>query len=153
MKRIGIISDIHRYLSGEAHNALRGCDYILCAGDSETQQVIMELDSIAPTIAVRGNCDRYDLGPGIDAVASPKIEDVRFKMVHRFEDLVSIPEDVRVVITGHTHVPKYLEANGVIYLNPGSPTRPRGGSLPGLGIMVVDKGEVVSYERIDLPTL
>ena len=63
----------------------------------------------------------------------------------------SIPEDVDVVIIGHTHVPKYLEANGVIYINPGSPTRPRGGSCPGLGIMVVDKGAVISYERVDLP--
>lgn len=151
MKVIGIVSDIHGYLSEEAHDALRGSDYILCAGDSETQQVLMELECIAPTIAVRGNCDRGYLGPGVEDVAGPKIDGVRFKMVHRSEDVGFLPEDTDVVVTGHTHVPKHLEANGATFINPGSPTRPRGGSCAGVGRLVVDDGRIVSYERIELP--
>lgn len=152
MKTIGIVSDIHGYLSQEAHDALRGSDYIICAGDSESPQVIMELECIAPTIAIRGNCDRLYLGPGINDMVLPTIEGIRFKVVHRPEDIGSIPDDVKIVINGHTHIPRYQEQYGITYINPGSPTRPRGNSDPGVGRLVVDNGKIISYERIDLPS-
>lgn len=148
---IGVISDIHGQLSAEAYKALQGSDYILCAGDSENRMVLAELETIAPTICVRGNCDRYDLGPRVKDIASPILGGVRFRMVHRPEDIGTVPEDVHVVIHGHTHVPReQYGKNGVLFLNPGSPSRPRGGSHKSLARLFVDEGKVKSVEFIDL---
>jgi hypothetical protein len=148
---IGVISDIHGRLSAQAYEALRGCDYILCAGDVEGRMVLTELETIAPTICVRGNCDRFDLGPQVENIASPLLGGVRFRMVHRPEDIGIVPEDVKVVIHGHTHIPREeYGAGGVLFLNPGSPTRPRGGSVKSLARLFVDQGAVKSVEFIDL---
>lgn len=75
---IGVVSDIHGRLSNEAYEALSGSDYILCAGDIENRMVLTELETIAPTICVRGNCDRYDLGPRVKPIASPLLDGCAF---------------------------------------------------------------------------
>lgn len=148
---IGVVSDIHGRLSTEAYEALQGSDYILCAGDIESRMVLTELETIAPTICVRGNCDRYDLGPRVKDIASPLLGGVRFRMVHRPEDIGTVPEDVQVVIHGHTHVPReQYGKDGVLFLNPGSPSRPRGGSHKSVARLFVDEGKVKSVEFIDL---
>lgn len=96
-------------------------------------------------------CDRYDLGPRVKPIASPFLDGVRFRMVHRPEDIGTVPDDVQVVIHGHTHVPREeYGANGVLFLNPGSPTRPRGGSRKSVARLFVDKGTLKSVEFIEL---
>ena len=148
---IGVISDIHGRLSAEAYAALQGSDYILCAGDIESRMVLTELETIAPTLCVRGNCDRYDLGSRVKDLVSPFLGGVRFRMVHRPEDIGNVPEDVQVVIHGHTHVPREeYGKNGVLFLNPGSPSRPRGGSRKSIARLFVDESRVKSVEFIDL---
>lgn len=147
---IGIVSDIHGHLSEEAHQALRGADTILCAGDIERPFVLMELESIAPTICVRGNCDRHLFDSNMHSVASPLLGGVRFKMVHRPEDIGSVAEDVQVVVHGHTHAPREEYRDGVLYLNPGSCSRPRGGSEKSVVRMVVNSGNINSVEFIEL---
>lgn len=147
---IGIVSDLHGHVSEEVHEALAGSDYILCAGDSESPLVLAELESIAPTIAVRGNCDRRDLGPSATFVASPLLGGVRFKMVHRPEDIGTVPDDVNVVVHGHTHIPRNETINGVLFLNPGSPTRPRGGSRKSVMCVVILDQKIVSAELLEL---
>ena len=119
----------------------RASDYILCAGDIENRMVLTELETIAPTICVRGNCDRYDLGPRVKPIASPFLDGVRFRMVHRPEDIGTVPDDVQVVIHGHTHVPREeYGANGVLFLNPGLTNAPaRRESKVGRALFV-DKG-------------
>lgn len=113
--------------------------------------VLTELETIAPTICVRGNCDRFDLGPRAKDIASPLLGGVRFRMVHRPEDIGTVPDDVQVVVHGHTHVPRQqYGANDVLFLNPGSPTRPRGGSPKSLMRLFVDDGMVKSVEFVDL---
>lgn len=147
---IGIISDIHGHLSEEAYEALRGSDYILCAGDIESPLLLSELESIAPAIAVRGNCDHRDLGPSVNFVASPRLGGVRFKMVHRPEDIREIPEDVQVVVHGHTHIPRNETIHGILFLNPGSPTRPRGGSRKSVMRLTILDQKIHSAELIEL---
>ena len=79
------------------------------------------------------------------------MDGARFRMVHRPEDIGTVPDDVQVVIHGHTHVPREeYGANGVLFLNPGSPTRPRGGSRKSVARLFVDKGTVKSVEFIEL---
>ncbi len=147
---IGIVSDIHGHLSDEAHRALEGSDMILCAGDTESPFAIMELEGIAPTIAVRGNCDRRDFGNPLPSLASPLIGGVRFYLVHRPEDIGAIGDDVRVVVHGHTHRPREEYRGDVLYLNPGSPTDPRGGSTKSVVRLVANDGRIDSVEFIDV---
>lgn len=42
-----------------------------------------------------------------------------------------------IVLFGHTHIPFYLEENGILYLNPGSLTAPRGGSHAGYALLEI----------------
>lgn len=147
---IGVISDIHGHLSTRATEALRGCDYILCAGDTESPFIIHELQAIAPTIAILGNCDHRDFGPSVTSVASPLLGGVRFKIVHRPEDIGQLPEDVQVVIHGHTHVPRNQVLDGIRFINPGSPTRPRGGSKKSIAKLTIENARITSVDFISV---
>jgi putative phosphoesterase len=139
---IGIVSDLHRKLAPEVYEALEGCDQILCAGDTETGILLTELGTIAPLITIRGNCDGFDLG---DLPFSTRFEldGVRFFMVHRPQDIHD-PGDVDVVVHGHTHIPRNERVKGILYLNPGSPTRPRGGSKRSIAFLEVKAGKVAN---------
>jgi predicted phosphodiesterase len=41
---------------------------------------------------------------------------------------------VNIMVTGHTHVRKYEQQSGVIYLNPGSIGVPKGDGIPSAAI-------------------
>ncbi len=58
--RIGVISDTHGLVRGEAMAALHGSDLILHAGDVGSSDDLEALAAIAPVLAVRGNVDRDD---------------------------------------------------------------------------------------------
>lgn len=149
--RIGIISDIHGTLSDDAMAALSGCDQILCAGDSETPDVLYELEGIAPVTAVLGNCDHMQtLVQQLPAVVNVRIGGLRFYMVHRPEDVHIDGNGADVIVHGHTHVPRYEKIGNAIWINPGSPTYPRGGSMPTVAIMDVRDGHVQDVEFITL---
>ena len=149
---IGIISDMHGILPEAAKTALRDCDVIINAGDTCSPSIMMQLECIAPTVSVYGNCDRfYDYGPTVHDVARPSYEGVRFYVVHRPEDIpAELPRGTRVVVHGHTHVPREEEIDGVLYLNPGSVSDPRHGNEPSLMTVVVEEREIFDVQRIIL---
>ena len=147
---VGVISDIHGILSEAAEKELSSCDIILCAGDVEREHILMELDAIAPTIAVKGNCDYPSISSDVPFTASPRIGGVRFFMVHRPEDIGTPADDVKVVVHGHTHIPRDQMLDDVRYINPGSPTRPRGGSKKSMARLTIEYGEVSKVEFITL---
>lgn len=146
---VGVISDIHGHLSEEACKALEPCDIILCAGDVERPTILMELDAIAPTVAVLGNCDTSLRGMDIPFTASPRIGGVRFFVTHRPEDIGTPAEGVRVVVHGHTHIPREEQVEGVLYLNPGSASKPRGGSRKGIARVLIEQGKVANVEFVN----
>ena len=127
---IGVISDTHGRLPEAVYDAFAGVEYILHAGDIGGPDILWELNGIAPVTAVLGNND-YPL-PGWDLapLASVRLAGVRFIVGHierlllKGRDLQA--EDVRVVVSGHTHVARVSSIDGVLRVNPGSPTRSRG---------------------------
>ena len=149
---IGIISDIHGHLPEAAKTALKDCDVIINAGDTCSREAMMQLECIAPTVAIYGNCDRFvDYGPTVHDVARPSYEGVRFYVVHDPNQIpAELPRGTRVVVHGHTHVPREEEVDDVLYLNPGSCTEPRRGSDPGVMTLVVEEREVFDVQRIIL---
>ncbi|MCP4577173.1 MAG: metallophosphoesterase family protein [Deltaproteobacteria bacterium] len=117
---IGVIADTHGLLRPEAVRYLKGCHYILHAGDVGKEAVLEELKAIAPTFAVRGNVDRDSWAEGLPHREMVKIGNRCFYLVHNIEDLELDPSDgFDVVVYGHSHIPKIYWKKGVSYFNPG----------------------------------
>ncbi len=148
--RIGLISDTHipearRDLWPQVFDAFRGVDAILHAGDIHDLAVIDSLHEVAPTYAARGNGDDGFGGRPIQP-QDPRLRDawviefdgVRVGVTHD----VPIPEipprltldralkryfgtpELDVLVYGDTHVEAIASINGVLCVNPGSPTYP-----------------------------
>jgi uncharacterized protein len=148
--RIGLISDTHipearQELWPQVYEAFQNVDYILHAGDIHDLSVIDRLSAVATTFAARGNGD-----DGLGG-RSRQPEDSRLRPAWLLElggmqiglvhDL-PLPETtvgptvrrailrhfnrvhVDVVIHGDTHVESIHRIEGVLCVNPGSPTFP-----------------------------
>lgn len=87
----------------------------------------MELESIAPVTAVAGNCDLRVM-PDLPFTATLSIVGTRILAVHDLTTLGPVPDDVDVVVCGHTHRPREEWHGGVLVLNPGSASQRR--SMP-----------------------
>ena len=139
---IGVISDTHGLLRPEAVAALRGAEHIIHAGDVGKPEILEMLREIAPVSAVRGNIDK-----GAWARKLPETEVVEFggRAIYILHDLAKLdlkPQagGFKVVIFGHSHVPKQEMRDGVLYFNPGS-AGPRRFKLPiTVGRLVFDGG-------------
>jgi len=130
-KLLGVISDTHGLLRPEAAHELAGVDLIVHAGDIGTPDVLEELSSIAPVVAVRGNVDR---GPWAGDIPERRVVEVgehRLYVLHDVNELDLDPtvEKLTAVVAGHSHRPLVEERDGVLFLNPGS-AGPRRFTLP-----------------------
>jgi uncharacterized protein len=128
---IGVISDTHGLLRTQAWEALRGSELILHAGDVGTEDVLHELERIAPVVAVRGNVDVETWARRLHATEMSEFQNKVFYTLHRIADLDLKPSaaGVDAVIFGHSHRPSIEWLGGVLYFNPGS-AGPRRFSLP-----------------------
>ncbi|MCA9826053.1 MAG: YfcE family phosphodiesterase [Dehalococcoidia bacterium] len=149
--RIGLISDTHipearDELWPQVFDAFKDVDAILHAGDIHDLRVIDQLHDVAPTWAARGNGEDGSGGRAIQP-DHPRLREawvlefdgVSIGMTHE----MPIPEypphltleramqryfertDLDVVIHGDTHVEAIDHINGILCVNPGSPTYPR----------------------------
>ncbi len=93
---------------------------------------------------VRGNCDAdvdiTVLGlPEIPKIAEQTFGDWKILMVHGedIDDEIGFAKKhgANVLLRGHTHIPKIEESSGVIVVNPGSPSIPKGGFPPTFSIL------------------
>ena len=150
-KVIGVISDTHGLLRPEVAGAFEGVCLILHAGDIGTADVINELRSIAPVVAVRGNNDRGAWARAIPDTEVAQVGDVRIYLVHDIEDMDFNPEArrIQIVICGHSHKPSVEDRNGVLFVNPGS-AGPRRFKLPTTVGRLTIHGSAMNGEIIDL---
>ena len=122
-------------------------DAIIHAGDIGPYQVISELEAIAPTTVVLGNTDG-DLPINETAVAT--LGEKKFFVQHIVEPHrleASLRERLNrvlpnVVVFGHMHRPFCETVNGILFLNPGSITRPRGLHPPSLVRLTIESDEL-----------
>lgn len=135
---IGLISDTHipdrsRNLPDKVFESFKNVDMILHAGDVTSKEVIDKLSEFAPVTAIQGNTDRI---AGLDLPKTEIIEinGIKIGLNHGevypradTQQLVYLAKqlDVDIFITGHSHQPKIEQVEGVLLLNPGSPTVPR----------------------------
>jgi putative phosphoesterase len=146
--RVGIVSDTHGVLPLTAFPVLAGVDAIVHAGDACTAEVLYLLETIAPVTAVRGNCDTARGVRDLPAVANVMLGGVRIVVVHMLPDAPHDPE-ARVVISGHTHIAKVEERDGVLYVNPGSATQSREARAT-VALLTIEAGGAVSAKIVEL---
>ena len=168
-----------RDLPDPVMDALAGVDLILHCGDLECLGVLDYLETVAPVLAVRGYEDPTEPGKRLaHSTRVVTVEDVRIGMVHDIQwptpripttpdgsglvfpdtgasELVTrkFGEPVDVVMFGDTHEELVCWWDGVLFINPGSPTYPgrrhRPGTLGTVARLRVDK-RAVEVELIDL---
>ncbi len=168
-----------RDLPQEVLQALVGVDLILHCGDLECLGVLDYLETVAPVLAVRGYEDPME--PGERLAGSTRVvpvDGVRIGMVHdiqwpatgittspdgaalRFsegpiEDILSrkFGQTVDIVVFGDTHEELICYYDGVLLVNPGSPTYPgrkhRPGTLGTIGLLEIRNG-AVDVQLVDL---
>lgn len=128
--RVGLISDTHGMVRPEALAALRGSELILHGGDIGRPEVLEALEEVAPVIAIRGNNDRGSWARRIPDVIDLRINGVRLHMIHDVNDLcLPAGSGYRAVLSGHSHQPRSVVKDGVLFVNPGS-AGPRRFKLP-----------------------
>lgn len=140
----------------EVANAFQGVDLILHAGDIYDLSVLDELEQIAPVTAASGD-DDYGAtlkDPRVKWKQEIEVGGLSLVLVHEspYYYVLTPPEqrspqlsntmNADIVVYGHTHFPKILRHNGILLINPGSPTYlsyRRG--LGTVAILTIDSGE------------
>jgi putative phosphoesterase len=122
---IGLISDTHGMVRAAVHQALAGVELILHAGDVGGDEVLDELELIAPVLAVFGNTDD-EKNPRLSAAIERVIGGLRVHVSHGHE--VGSPTPARllerypadVIVYGHTHRQLVTRADERLVINPGA---------------------------------
>jgi putative phosphoesterase len=143
--KLGIISDTHSRLAPQVHTLFCGVDAIIHAGDIGSDDIFVELQTIAPVIAVRGNMDRH--GPVSlyhEFVVTTFFDGISFFIVHDLGTPTVIKKHLlslirkyapHIVVFGHTHKPYIRYIGGILYFNPGSATSGRSGTSESVGLI------------------
>jgi putative phosphoesterase len=149
--KVGLISDTHGLMRPQALEALQGCDYLIHGGDIGKPEILETLKAIAPLTVVRGNNDTDDAwASDVPYEAVLRIGEVAIYTTHILADVPkALPDEVRVVVTGHSHRPVQQVRDGVLFINPGS-AGPRRFKLPITVGMLHINGADVRGELIEL---
>jgi uncharacterized protein len=125
--KIGIISDTHGLLRAQVFDVFQGVEHILHAGDVGDDDILTELEAIAPVTAVWGNVDGWELRGRVPEVARVELGGVSVVMLHGMQLGSPTPEkaaaahpDAGLVVFGHSHRPLIRQVGSVLAVNPGS---------------------------------
>jgi putative phosphoesterase len=147
-----VIADTHiprraRSLPEDLIMHLESADLILHAGDLVEPSLLQELAIYAPARAVRGNVDPPDLN--LPKTLELDFGGARMAMIHdsgrkegRRRRLKKRFPNARVVVFGHSHVPFLEDEDGLLLLNPGSPTDKRWQPRHTFALLRVGEGRV-----------
>ncbi len=147
--KIGVISDTHGLLRPQVIDALKGCDFILHAGDVGDVDILRELRNVAPVFAVRGNVDRRGPESKLPETQVVQVGGLHFYILHEINklDLNPAAAGFAAVVYGHSHSPLSETRGKVLYFNPGS-CGPRRFSLPiSMGFLRIRDGKLKSELR------
>ena len=171
-----------RGLPSQVLESFAGTDLILHCGDLECLGVLDYLETVAPVLAVRGYEDPTEPGDRLAPMTRVvQAQGLSIGMVHDIQwpgpridtgpdgDKLRLPagsaretmerkfkQPVDIVVFGDTHEELVCYVDGVLLVNPGSPTYPgrrhRPGSLGTVGILDVD-GRAAHVRLIALETV
>jgi uncharacterized protein len=151
---IGLISDTHGLVRPDVHSVFAGVELILHAGDVGGDDILDELQLIAPVHAVYGNTDSPGQARLTDSIEMT-IGAVRVHVSHGHEVGSPTPAkllaryDADVIVYGHTHKQLLTNADGRWVVNPGAAGPRRFDLMPSLARMTI-RGRDVEIEIVDL---
>ncbi|HJT44739.1 MAG TPA: metallophosphoesterase family protein [Chthoniobacterales bacterium] len=138
MKRIFVLADTHNKLPKELLGMAANADEIWHLGDVCEPTITLDLEAVGPPLTVvRGNCDWNEDWP---VVVDLTRGGLRFRLVHIPPE--NPPDDVDVVLHGHTHVPRNEKRRSVLFLNPGCVTRPNRGAPRSVAWLEILDGKI-----------
>jgi putative phosphoesterase len=159
--RVVVLADTHaprrwRRCPPQVAKRLADADLILHAGDVCTAEALDELASYAPVRAVLGNNDGPDVASfGATETAELDLDGLRVAMVHdagpatgRLARLSRRFPGADLVLFGHSHIPLDQASENVRIFNPGSPTDRRRQPAGTVGVLEIDKGQLVRADII-----
>jgi putative phosphoesterase len=139
-------------------DGLEGCDLILHLGDVNASWVLDRLGEIAPVLAVQGNTDEPELKRSRPLERILQVGRWKIGMLHGHGPPRTTAKQVvrerllgkvDCAVYGHSHQTDNSEFEGMLMVNPGSPTQPRWAPSRTYGIMRVDAEIEVAI--LDLP--
>ena len=146
---IGVLSDTHGRLDHDVIDSIREVDLVLHAGDLDSPEILQALGNAEKIRVVRGNMDFGAWSQTLPYEEFIEAGGIFIYMIHDLHRISIDPAaaDVHIVISGHTHRPKAVQTNGILYLNPGSASFPRGGDKASMALIEI-KGGRFAYRHI-----
>ena len=139
--RILVLADTHDRLPSSVSILAKGADEIWHLGDVCAEKIVDELRAIGPPVTVvRGNCDSNKGWPLVVDLARGGLK-LRLQHIPPGRP----PENVDVVVHGHTHVPRNERRGGVLFLNPGCVTRPNRGAAPSVAWLEISNNGTLTW--------
>ncbi len=158
--RIYLISDTHGRIDKamEIYQTLEDIDLIIHLGDHWNDAKRMKDQLNVPLLSVKGNMDGsfsrdgyhiLDTDFGKILLAHGHMESVK----QSYENIIYKAESLqcRAAFFGHTHIPLFLEAEGIYLLNPGSLSLPAGGRKGSYAVATVTENSIdaaIIYEDV-----
>jgi hypothetical protein len=145
-RRVFVLADTHNRLPESVREMAKDADEIWHLGDVCAEAILDELRAMGPRVTVvRGNCDSTSEWPLVlDLVRGG----LKLRLQHVPPD--HPPDDVDVLLHGHTHVPRNERLGRVLLLNPGCVTRPNRGAPPSVAWLEIADGRV-GWKLVQLP--
>jgi putative phosphoesterase len=151
---VGLISDTHGLVRPAVHDALKGVELILHAGDVGGLDVLEELRLIAPIRAVFGNTDAPG-DPDLSQELELTLDGVTVHVSHGHELGSPTPAKLAerysadIVVYGHTHKQLVTRIGGRLIVNPGAAGPRRFDLKPSVARLEITEGET-EVEIIDI---
>ena len=158
-RKVGVISDTHmprfKSLPQAIWEHFAGVEQIIHAGDLSMLEVIDELETIAPVVAVQGNIEREEVMLKLPIKREIKIGYCRIGIIHILGDATHYVQMARhefpeahVVVFGHSHTPYNAEHDGQLLFNPGSATDRRRQPTCSIGMLTIDDETLSVHSEI-----
>jgi hypothetical protein len=136
--KIFVLADTHNRLPEKVSAMAAEADEIWHLGDVCAERILDELRALGPPVTlVRGNCDSQMEWP---LVVDLERGGLKFRLQHIPPERP--PENIDVVLHGHTHVPRNERLRGVLFLNPGCVTRPNQGAAASVAWLELQDGKL-----------
>ncbi len=150
--RLGLLADTHWQvvpdtgIVGQLLRGLDGCDAILHAGDVTTMAVLRRLEGIGDVLGVAGNNDDIQVVTALPAERHLSVGRWRLGLLHghggpgpaREVAYRQMKGSADCVVYGHSHLPDCSRVDGMLMINPGSPSQRRRAPARTYAIMTID---------------
>ena len=114
----------------------QNCDYFFDAGDSQ-----LNPNELSPIITVKGNCDyNNDLLNSI--LFTTPLGKLYIQHSPNIPYHILQNQDIKIIINGHTHIPKHQVIENTHFINPGSVTYPRSSNVGTYMILEISKEDI-----------